>query len=185
MSLSSEQASQALREVEAVSHRSSQLYQYQKFAPMLVLWGVIWLVGFAVTHFFPTRASQIWIPLDVIGIGGCIFLGRRGKQEASNNTSWRWLASTLAVVAFYIAVLTVFQPASGEQSAVLISLIVALFYFLGGLWIGSRLAVTGLALAVLTLGFKGISWYVGNWFGAEKDWQRPAQADVTVAGARS
>jgi len=40
-------------------------------------------------------------------------------------------------------------------------------------------------LAVLSLGFKGISWYVGNWFGAEKDWQRPAQADVTVAGARS
>ena len=32
-----------------------------------------------------------------------------------------------------------------------VSLIVALFYFLGGLWIGSRLAVTGLALAVLTL----------------------------------
>ena len=34
-----------------------------------------------------------------------------------------------------------------------------------------------------TLGFKGISWYVGNWFGAEKDWQRPVQADVTVDGS--
>jgi hypothetical protein len=37
--------------------------------------------------------------------------------------------------------------------------------------------------AIFTLGFKGISWYVGNWFGAEKEWQRPAQADVTVSGA--
>jgi hypothetical protein len=37
-------------------------------------------------------------------------------------------------------------------------------------------------LAVFSLGFKGISWYVGNWFGAEKDWQRPANADITVAG---
>jgi hypothetical protein len=37
--------------------------------------------------------------------------------------------------------------------------------------------------AILALGFKGISWYVGNWFGAEKDWQRPVQADVTVNGA--
>lgn len=151
MSLSSEQASQALREVEAISHRSSQLYRYQRFAPMLVLWGVIWLVGFALTHFFPSRASEIWLPLDVIGIAGCIFLGRRGKANASNGTSWRWLASALAVVAFYIVVLNVFQPFSGEKSAVLISLIVALFYFLSGLWIGSRLAVTGFALAVLTL----------------------------------
>jgi hypothetical protein len=40
-------------------------------------------------------------------------------------------------------------------------------------------------LAIFALGFKGISWYVGNWFGAEKDWQRPATADVTVEGNRS
>jgi hypothetical protein len=37
--------------------------------------------------------------------------------------------------------------------------------------------------AIFALGFKGISWYVGNWFGAEKEWQRPAQAGVTVSGA--
>jgi hypothetical protein len=39
-------------------------------------------------------------------------------------------------------------------------------------------------LAIFSLGFKGISWYVGNWFGAERDWQRPATPDVTVAGGR-
>ncbi len=39
-------------------------------------------------------------------------------------------------------------------------------------------------LALFSLGFKGISWYVGNWFGAETDWQRPATPDVTVAGGR-
>ena len=27
--------------------------------------------------------------------------------------------------------------------------------------------------AIFGLGLKGISWYVGNWFGADKDWQRP------------
>jgi hypothetical protein len=40
-------------------------------------------------------------------------------------------------------------------------------------------------LAVFSLGFKGISWYVGNWFGAEKDWQRPQTADVMVSGSHS
>ncbi len=36
--------------------------------------------------------------------------------------------------------------------------------------------------AVLSLGFKGISWYVGNWLGADKEWDRPSTADVTVSG---
>jgi hypothetical protein len=39
--------------------------------------------------------------------------------------------------------------------------------------------------AIFALGFKGISWYVGNWFGAEKEWQRPAKGNVEVNGTRS
>jgi hypothetical protein len=151
MTLSSEQASQALREVEAVSHRSGQLYQYQRFAPMLVLWGVIWLIGFAMTHFFPTLASRLWIALDVIGIAGCMYLGGKGKQEASNSIAWRWLGSIAAILVFYIVILNIFQPFSGQQSAALIALIVALFYVLGGIWIGVRLAITGIAMAALTV----------------------------------
>ncbi len=30
--------------------------------------------------------------------------------------------------------------------------------------------------AVLALGFKAISWYIGNWFDADKEWQRPEVA---------
>jgi hypothetical protein len=151
MPLSSEQASQVLREVEAVSHRSGQLYRYQRFAPMLVLWGVIWLIGFGMTNFFPARASWLWIALDVIGVAGCIYLGGKGKQEPSNSGAWRWLASIAAIVAFYIAILSIFQPFSGRQSAVLITLLVALFYVLSGVWIGARLTITGIAMAALTL----------------------------------
>jgi hypothetical protein len=151
MTLSSEQASQVLREVEAVSHRSGQLYHYQRFAPMLVLWGVIWLIGFGMTNFFPARAFWLWIALDVLGVAGCIYLGGRGKQEASNSGAWRWLASIAAIFVFYIVVLRIFQLFSGQQSAALITLLVALFYVLSGVWIGARLTVAGIAMAALTL----------------------------------
>lgn len=151
MTLSSEQASQALREVEAVSHRSGQLYRYQRFAPMLVLWGVVWLIGFGLTNFFPARVSWIWMTLDVIGVGGCIYLGCRGKHAATNGSAWRWLASIVVILAFYIVVLNIFQPVTGQQSAALIALIVALFYVLSGVWVGARLTITGAAMAALTL----------------------------------
>lgn len=164
MALSSEQASRALRELEAVTQRSGQLYRYQRFGPMLMLWGVIWLVGFALSHFFPANAAWVWIALDIVGVSGCIYLGRRGKQGASSSTSWRWLASAFSIIAFYIVVLNILQPVSGPQSAALISLIVALCYFLGGVWIGVRLAVTGIAVAALTLfGFYMLPAYFLLW----------------------
>jgi len=65
---------------------------------------------------------------------------------------------------FYVVVLNIMQPVSGPQSAVLISLIVALCYVLGGVWIGARLAVTGIAVAVLTLvGFYMLPAYFLLW----------------------
>lgn len=151
MSLSSEQAAKALREVEAVSHRSGQLYRYQRAAPVLMLWGVIWLVGFSLTDVIPAHASVIWIALDIGGLLGCIFFGRRSKGESSTVTTWRWLASIFSIFAFYILALIILRPTTGTQSAALVALIVALFYVLAGLWLGTRFAVAGALLAALTL----------------------------------
>jgi hypothetical protein len=150
MSLSSEQAALALREIAAVENRSSQLYRYQRTAPMLMLWGVIWLLGFALTDRFPAKANWIWIPLDIVGTLGCIYLGQRGKDHASA-TSQRWLLSIVSIFAFYILVLNIFQPVTGPQSVTLMALIVALFYVLAGLWLGARFVVAGIVLAALTL----------------------------------
>lgn len=38
-------------------------------------------------------------------------------------------------------------------------------------------------LAMVGLGCKLVSWYVGNWFGADKDWKRPEEASVEVQAA--
>jgi hypothetical protein len=153
MSLSSEQAAEALREIEAMRQRSGQLYRYQRTAPMLILWGLIWLIGFSLTELVPMKANAIWIPLDIVGVLGCLYLGHQVKADRSKSaaTSWRWLASVLSILAFYIAVQVIFQPVTGKQSAVLIALIVALFYSLAGFWLGARFAAAGILLAALTL----------------------------------
>jgi hypothetical protein len=151
MTLSSEQAAQALHDVENVLNRSGELYRYQRTAPMLMLWGVIWLIGFALTDFYPRYANSVWIVLDVVGTVGCFLLGRRGHDEASRKDKWRWLISIGSIFAFYFATLVILQPATGQQSAALIALLVALIYVLCGVWRGTRLAVIGAALAALTL----------------------------------
>ncbi|MCX4160997.1 MULTISPECIES: hypothetical protein [Paraburkholderia] len=120
-------------------------------APMFMLWGVIWLIGFGLTDIAPAYANFIWIALNVVGVLGCIYLGQRGRHEDRSATSWRWLASMLSIFAFYILALVIFQPATGMQSAAFIALIVALFYVLAGLWLGARFAIAGTLLAALTL----------------------------------
>jgi hypothetical protein len=151
MTLSSQQAAEALRDIEAVGNRSSQLYRYRRAAPMLILWGVIWLLGFGLTELAPAQANDFWAPLDIAGVLGCLWVGRNNKAEKSTAASWRWLASIVSIFAFFIAVQVLFQPVTGRQASVLISLIVALFYLLAGIWLGTRFAVSGILLAVLTL----------------------------------
>ncbi|MCE0521885.1 MAG: hypothetical protein LV480_03135 [Methylacidiphilales bacterium] len=38
-------------------------------------------------------------------------------------------------------------------------------------------------LALAGLGVKAVSWYMGNWFGAEKEWKRPEEPNVEVSAA--
>ncbi len=151
MSLSAEEAARALHEIEAVSHRSGQLYRYQRTAPMLLLWGAIWLVGFGLTDLFPANANAFWIVLNIAGVLGCLHFGRQRSGDPTTRTGWRWLASCAGIFAFYLLVLVIFQPAGGKQSSALIVLIVALAYVLGGIWFGARFAVAGIVLAALDL----------------------------------
>ncbi|MBU9267522.1 hypothetical protein [Burkholderia gladioli] len=147
-----EQAAQALQEIEAVGGHSRRLHRYAHTAPILTLWGWIWLLGFGLGESWPGVAGLAWIPLNLAGIAGSLYLARRGRAARTAATTWRWLSSILAILAFYLAVLALFPTASARQSAALIALIVALAYGLAGLWFGARFAVAGAALAALTLG---------------------------------
>jgi hypothetical protein len=164
MTLSSEQAAQALLDLETAGRLSGRLYRYQRSAPMLIVWGVIWLIGFGLSDFFPARINLIWLVLDVVGISACIYLDRASPASDCKDASWRWLASIFSILAFYILVQLVLQPVTESQAAVLMALLVALFYVLGGLWIGARLALAGVVLAALTLiGFFMLSAHFNLW----------------------
>jgi len=157
MSISSEQAAQALRDVEQTSALSSTLYGYSQAAPHLLLWGCIWLVGFSLSDFFPSHAGLFWLVLDVVAIAGSTYFGvrtgrlsQRAKLTKINDT-WRWLASVFAIMGFFVLVQIIMAPIVERQAVSLIALIVAAIYVVRGLWGSPRIGVTGIALAALTL----------------------------------
>lgn len=170
MSISSEQAAQALREVEQTRALSSTLYGYQKASPHCFLWGCIWLVGFSLTDFFPNHINLVWIPLDILGIACATYLVTRSPQARDErspsklNQTWRWLGSIFTIMAFFIAVQLVMQPTAERQVVSLIMLIVSMFYVLRGVWGSPRMGWTGIALAALTaFGFYEVHVHYDLW----------------------
>lgn len=53
-------AANALKEIANAEKHSGQAYHYQKASPHLFLWGVIWVIGYAVTYANP-RWYFVWI----------------------------------------------------------------------------------------------------------------------------
>ena len=149
MALSPQDAAQALRDVERTESRSKILRGYQGGAPHFLMWAALWAVGYGLSYLAPARAGTIWIVVLAIGAVAGVAVLLRGKGAAP---AWRYAAAFATLAAFSVATLAVLPPTRGPQVAAFVPLVVAMAYVLAGLWWGVRFIVTGVVLALLTLG---------------------------------
>ena len=57
MVLSPREAAEALQAIESTESRSTTLRHYRSAAPHLMLWGLLWAVGYGLTEVMPARAN--------------------------------------------------------------------------------------------------------------------------------
>ncbi len=74
MSLSPAEAQSALKDIEKTENRTAASQHARVSAPYLIMWGVIWAIGYAVTA-AASRLSWIWLTLIVGGTVGSVILG--------------------------------------------------------------------------------------------------------------
>ena len=146
------EAATALQEIANTEKQSQKAYHYQQASPHLVLWGVIWMIGYAVTYVRP-RWYPLWDVLVVIGMAGSFFISFHGRAKDSHSTfGWRY-AATFVVVLLFIAALFAILPPAPLQIDAFFPLLIALWYALMGIWTrATRIAVLGFALGLLTVG---------------------------------
>ena len=84
MMLSPQDAAGALRDIEAAQARSAQLHGYARSSPQLVLWGVLWVIGYGLNDFFPAYSGAIW--------GAVVPIGLIAGFAALRGTGQGWLA---------------------------------------------------------------------------------------------
>jgi len=163
MPLSREQAEGALRDITQTERRSASAYGYKSAAPYLILWGILWMIGYGATDLTPHISGLVWAGVCLVGTVASALLGMRGGG-VKRPFSWRIFFSWIAAIFFICAIFTVIKPSDGAQVGAVIPLLVACSYVIMGIWIGTRLAIAGIIIAALTLfGFFYLAAHFALW----------------------
>jgi len=164
MTITREEATQALGEIDAAAGRAAEFKNYAHIAPFLILWGVVWMVCDLLIQFEP-RWGLTWPIGAGLGVLASIVIGcglpRDGVTAAERAMGWRHMASWMLVLVFIVALLQVIPITSPREVHSVFGLVFGFLYLGVGLWTGWRMAILGVALIVLTfVGFYAVgAWY--------------------------
>ena len=155
MPISSQEAAEALNDIAHVQRRASIFRGYEKGAPHFILWGLIWMVGYGVSDFYPALTGRVWLLLDVVGITGSYLLGRAAVAAipiARDGYGVRFAALGATMLAFILTTYYIMRPHEVAQFGAFPALLMAALYTVMGIWRGSRWAASGIVLGICTIG---------------------------------
>ena len=152
MGISKTEAASALTDIESTARRSGLLKGYNVAGPILMVWGVIWAVGYSTMGFLsPEQWGLSWLVLDVIGGAASILLSRAAKGGARTAQGWKIAAGVLTLLIFFAATYTLFRPASIDAAIVFPGVVIGLVYSGIGIAFAPRYLAIGTAVFVASL----------------------------------
>lgn len=172
-----EEARFALEEIDRVGRHIRKTIGTGRAAPMLILWGAIWVIGFAGQQFLP-HAYRIWLGLDVVGIA-ISFLSRwnrgtpiKNPQNARIGFSWMILFIFAALWCSLIAPWemshtpdwSAYGPFMERKMSLLWVTVCMFAYMIMGLWLDRFfLWLGGIVTLIALIGYFFITDYFFLW----------------------
>ncbi|RME87908.1 MAG: hypothetical protein D6770_08185 [Anaerolineae bacterium] len=144
---SPQEAKEALALIEETTRRMRRAVAHGGAPYFLIIWGVVWLLGFGGAHFIgPNNAHTgwLWAILDTLGVLASFGVGwRLGRRVRSRNGGGALLGAFWLAWVFYAALIIAFaRPQSGDQLSLLISLFAMMGYVTTGLLYRSTFITT-------------------------------------------
>jgi hypothetical protein len=150
MTLSPADAAAALQDSATVEQRSARLRGYQSASPHLIIWGVIWAIGYTGSYLEPTWNNAQWIGLVVLGIAADIAASAKdGRHQIAAEAM---ITLGITFFAFVAGTFAIMAPHDPRQPAAFFPLVVAAGYGILGAMGATRLLVIAAAIAVATMG---------------------------------
>jgi hypothetical protein len=160
-----QEALSALEEIDRVRDHMRRTLAAGAMAPMLILWGVIWTIGFAGEQFMP-QAYRLWLVLDLVGVAATFYLGSRPQGSAIKApgglrvfASWAVLFAFAALWSFLLypsemlhgSDVGAYGPALERKMALLWVTVCMFGYVVMGLWLDRFLLWLGALVTIATL----------------------------------
>jgi hypothetical protein len=177
---SRDEALASLAEIDRIADRTRKAISAGCAAPLMILWGVIWVVGFGLTQLRPEWMNHdTWGWIDLAGIGGSFLLGTWFRQSPIKSPNQGLIGlSWLVLFGFAIlwtVILAPWDPGTGAGADLPVVFrrlcafwcTIAMFaYMIMGIWLDRFFLWMGIAITALTLtGFWFLPGYFYIWIG--------------------
>jgi hypothetical protein len=165
MEVSKNEARESLAEIERIVDLTRRSIGRGCAAPLLILWGIIWVIGYSGTQFYPRYAGFLWLGLITIGsafswVAGVRFQTPvRSPSDAKIGFFWLILFGYAIVWLFLLGGNSLPKgeewlrrhPLQSQQISAYFATIPMFAYVVGGLWLGRFFIYLGLIVTALTL----------------------------------
>ncbi len=160
--IDSQQASEALAEINEMARRVRQSRIYNLASLMLIMWGALVFAGYLGSFLLPRYAGYFWIVLNVAGVAGSFAISAFGYPKTGIRTfDVRTLIAFLLFFAFGFLCTSVLGHFTARQMSTFWPIYFMMLYVIAGLWFGNAFVAIGLSISALAL----VGYYlVRDWF---------------------
>ena len=118
----------------------------------LILWGIIYLLGYSGSQFLGDVVSgKLWIILVSCGIIGSFLIGRKLGSKTVSRTGIKIMLFWIFLLIYTPLWIWIMKPAGWTKISLFIATVAMFGYIVMGLWTDTRLVITGLAVTILAL----------------------------------
>jgi hypothetical protein len=151
MNITKQEAQESLDEIQQIILKTRRAIHYAGTGAILIIWGIIWALGYSAAQFLNRFCGPIWIGLTILGtVATWIYSSRKWPGERNPNTL-RIGLFWLVLMGYAVIWSWLLQP-GGRQQAAFYATIAMFAYVVGGLWLGRFFVWLGLAVTALTVG---------------------------------
>jgi hypothetical protein len=156
MNISPSEAEEALASIQAMMKKTRRAVSSSGAYIFLIIWGVVWLIGFLCSQFLPQAiGGYAWMVMDILGgiasaMAG-IRLGRGVRSSSAIPSGKRIGLFWLLLFLYVVAAIGVAWPTDGKQIAMFIILFVMVGWIAMGLLLSFASVRAGLAITALAL----------------------------------
>ena len=152
MGISKEEAEEALDIIQNISNKTKTSIA-NGGANFLILWGIVWFLGFAAGHFIQgPMVGYMWMGLSLCGSIISFFLGRRMDGQVKSPIGR--LIGQIWIVIFIFTIIAVILVLPGNDYAALSMMIITMVmlgYTIMGLFTNPFISFVGLFVTVMGL----------------------------------